>query len=217
MTDYNNMSIKAIFDSFDKNQNGIIDKKEVKENKSIFILQKGMTLDSFKSINKQNLINKDIHSTLINGLDSELFKDSDFSSKPGCIRVAIRSASTYLSLTGNKLKFEDLMPYIERSDRIENLKEAFGFIDNFDSFEKTDEGPRRKLPADGILDTSELMVDGFLDWTLLGGSRETISKHSFINEQIKALKDNGKNPNFTAEDVETILLSIYYKCQDIKK
>lgn len=222
MPDYTDMPIQAIFDSFDTNiKNGEIDKKEAKSAKKlyggIFNVTKGMNIDSFKAANAELLTDKDIHTTLLNKLDEsgalDVYEGSSDDNKFAHLRSLIRGAATYLDFKGIKISFKELKPYLEKSDRLEQLQNAFGFLDSRDSWELTSEGHYKvtSYNSDEYFNPSSLSdIDTYLAH-LLGSSKNNIYDKEKIEHVLKT-----NNVACSAEDIETILLALHFRVQDIK-
>ena len=207
MTDYSNMSIGEMWARFDLNHDGIIDKKEAKKSKKmydgVFSIKEGMDINAFKLENKSIWEDKNIHSTILNKAN-ECRKLYDNMNDNGSF---IRTSATYFSLLDKKIKFEDLKPYLEKSDHIENLQNAFKLLDKIDSYQEVANGKfENDFKEDGFFDTSNLEPYKGLDLLFFPARDGNLTNRKNIERLIEY-----HNIDCTAEDVETILLALCLK------
>lgn len=210
MPDYTNLSAAEVFSSFDTNKtDGIIDKKEAKLGKTlyggVFSVKIGMTLQSFETANNKILVDKDIHSSLFNKIEFDKLPSSmNMGERNNTVRALIRKAGTHLGLLGQKIEFKNIEKFIKKSDRIENLKNAFKFLDIMDCIGNES----KNFVSDNFIDVSKLQVDKPFEYYLLAGptANNILGDPNKIKERINQL-----NLNCTPEDVETVLMAIYHK------
>lgn len=201
-------SLGQIFSSLDSiKQDGKIDKNEAKQAQAayggIFNIAKGMTLETFTKTNanvfeQQRAEQIEKYSKNVDELNSQ----GNFKK----LRGTIRKSGSYLGLRNINLSYDDLKPFLKTdgSDESDGLKEAFDFLDKYDTWEHKDDTWSNIRQQDGVLNTLRLEMENPMDWLLF---YKAASQNNLVDKNLTNLiKEEGFN--CSVQDVEEILMAI---------
>lgn len=206
--DFITASLENIFSSIDSvKQDGKINKDELKQAQTayggIFNITKGMTLETFAKANanvfEQHRAEQiDKYSKNVD----ELYSEGNYSK----LRATIRSSGLYFGLRNINLSYDDLKPFLKTdgSDKSNNLKEAFEFLDKYDNWESKGEVNKATRQQDGELNTLNLEVDEPMD--LLFFAKATGQNNLVDKNLINLIQQEGFN--CSVQDVEKVLMAI---------
>ena len=134
----------------------------------------------------------------------------NISNKQIGIRLRSRAAQ------GTKVSLNDILPYVNNKDRIQNIKQAFLFLDKYDSANFKNGNTIFASDIDNTIDTSALGFDSEdEDSTTLGWAMfANIDGNELIDEKFVSSILKKENYNCDTTDVKELLIALYNFLED---